>query len=222
MSCSNFLCSPGYSLSKNKNCVICGVDNCAKCTAPGVCAQCQSGYYLANSSSCEFCGYGCEICASETTCKTCNSYPFSRGSYVTATGACGYCRYPCIACKSSKICTLCQKGYTLSGFRCRPPRPCIKIDPYCISCDKKITRCTACNDGLYLKNNKCFKCGAGCAQCTNDFTCLKCAEGYYLNANDGCSSCIQYCKACQDLTTCTECLSGFEYDADKRRCSVVI
>lgn len=91
-------------------CNTCTTDNCTSC-----CTACEPLYYITNStcsgcapgtysngiSACLACTSNCDICASETSCGTCNS-----GYNVDISGNCTVeCSPNCILCTNASTCT---------------------------------------------------------------------------------------------------------------------
>ena len=123
-------CKTGY-YSSGFNCMQCG-SNCKECSSSLFCLSCNEGYTSSFfGNNCESCGTGCKSCLSTASCSTCKS------GYYQTLGSVGSCS----ACPSG--CSSCTSPYLSSSFM--------------ISSSSSTAKCTACNLGYSLDDDKCVK-----------------------------------------------------------------
>lgn len=91
------------------------ISNCLICANDTSCQYCSPGFKSANSTSCvKACtNKGCDVCATEFTCKTCYS------EYYLAGGDCILnCNdFGCATCLTTTSCSLCYAGYELNDAK---------------------------------------------------------------------------------------------------------
>ncbi|GAB1221391.1 hypothetical protein ENUP19_0080G0029 [Entamoeba nuttalli] len=181
------------------------------------CIRCKIGYYLdSTTATCRTCKEECTSCISLSQCSSCKSGYYSiNGNCILSAGNCdrfivGNTR-SCLECKegyyrnSSLMCDVCPEG-------CR----CVKPD-YCTSCfsgyfktpdmlwcesTTSLTHCTdittegcaKCEEGTYLSNGRCIKCGTGCKTCkeSGDNSCTSCKEGFIRSSESKTFLCTYY------------------------------
>ncbi|ELP89643.1 hypothetical protein EIN_201980 [Entamoeba invadens IP1] len=83
--------------------------------------------------------------------------------------------------------------------------------------------CLRCNDGFYLKNNKCLECDFQCETCYNFTYCTKCNK--YSNTIEGkcieINSLIDTCDVVMaTYTGCVKCKSGYYKSSDGKQCAI--
>ncbi|ELP83820.1 hypothetical protein EIN_120130, partial [Entamoeba invadens IP1] len=90
---------------------------------------------------------------------------------------------------------------------------------HCTQCDEadSASKCTDCDYGYGLNNNKCEKCGTGCASCNenNLEECKTCILNHKFNSTvKKCFKCGENCESCNylDTETCTNCYPSFALD----------
>ncbi|ELP90338.1 hypothetical protein EIN_190680, partial [Entamoeba invadens IP1] len=170
-------------------------------TTNGICTSCstQSVFTEPKSTKCISCS------VFDTSCVSCNNSPnricstCSTGKYPQASGKCGECESTCGGkCNTTNgYCTGCTANYVLyetSNLKCQK---CSDFDPNCKTCASDYTRkCTQCNAGYYLVNNKCVACDSSCnKQCdqTNGY-CTGCVTNYIKSDTNP-----KTCVACSTL-----------------------
>lgn len=92
----------------------------------------------------------------------------------------------------------------------------------CVSCPNNCAICYAglndipicafCDDGYFLKNNKCEKCADNCGHCIGPelSQCRTTLNGYFYDmANKKISLCKEGCASCQSAQVCSACSEGY-------------
>ncbi|BFU23647.1 protein kinase domain containing protein [Entamoeba histolytica] len=181
------------------------------------CIRCKIGYYLdPTTSTCRTCKEECTSCISLSQCNSCKSGYYSiNGDCILSAGNCD--RFivgntqSCLECKegyyrnSSLMCDVCPEG-----CRCVNPDFCTSCfsgyfkTPDMLWCESttSLTHCTnittegciKCEEGTYLSNGRCIKCGTGCKTCktSGDNSCTSCKEGFIRSSERKMFSCTYY------------------------------
>ncbi|ELP93758.1 hypothetical protein EIN_012990, partial [Entamoeba invadens IP1] len=73
---------------------------------------------------------------------------------------------------------------------------CLTTVDKCTSCKTDDpTKCEACEEGYYVKDEKCTACSDNCYICTDANTCYICKIGYYKD-DKSCKKCSTGCSKC--------------------------
>ena len=139
------ICDDGYFLyNTNKQCLKCN-EKCKTCKdSSNYCLTCNDKYYLSNSNTCLSCKSPCNTCINENKCKSCID------NYFYFSNLCHECAKNCETTYNNCKCLICQKGYYFDIYKC------FKCNSNCKTCIVSSTRCTSCNNGYLLSNNKCI------------------------------------------------------------------
>ena len=86
----------------------------------------------------------CNTCINENKCKSCID------NYFYFSNLCYECAKNCETTYNNCKCLICQKGYYFDIYKC------FKCNSNCKTCIVSSTRCTSCNNGYLLSNNKCI------------------------------------------------------------------
>jgi hypothetical protein len=126
-------CFSGYTLTADKNCLLCD-PQCNQCEGIATnCTACNSTYYLKSTSvstnTCLPCPPGCQVCQNQSSqCITCQSSLMMlantscvgvcpSGQYPNAS-QCLPCQLPCTECTDQNYCTQCSQGMILNDGIC--------------------------------------------------------------------------------------------------------
>ena len=202
-------CADGYYNSGSDDaveCTSCGIDGCKTCTAP------EAG---ATTATCTACTEDTKEVVNNACVAKCAS-----NQYRDSDGACKACHSSCATCSgpNDNNCLTCNDNYELKEGKCvEKAKPECKVDSesHCSKCDeckttcqcceegyaKSLTdtiKCSICDSGYYMVNNKCVKCEAEhCSVCdsSDNKKCTTCESGYI--AKDGqCKQCDPNCRSC--------------------------
>ncbi|KAL4461652.1 hypothetical protein ABPG74_016276 [Tetrahymena malaccensis] len=110
-----------------------------------------------------------------------------------------YCPSFCQSCDAKNVCLQCTNGYYFSEQN------------VCITCSL--------NQGYYIDQLYCRKCGNLCQTCQNSVSCSSCIANYYLNGNI-CSPCYPSCLSCSgpSANNCTVCANSANYISINNSC----
>jgi len=191
--------------------------NCYECIAPTesqlACTECLSGFFIEAAGTCTSCGDNCEVCASTTTCETCDS-----GYFLDIdTGMCVGCPSRCASCSNGDSCTLCNAdSYKDANGACKSCPANAAACSY--NAGQDVVKVSSC-DGKFVKNedeDACLSCPDECSSCVLDGTdaiCSSCNTAYFLDG-DVCTSCVGFCDDCPDDVECTTCREGYSVAPD--------
>lgn len=219
-------CGNGYYIVDANNCGVCN-SSCTLCSSSANnCSECKDGYYL-SGNSCVLCSSPCENCTSATSCLTCVSDRYLKGTsclescgdnFYGKNKICYPCDTNCNICNSTE-CTACLPNFFLRSGACYDTC----VDGYfkynngvccpnaCESCTTSDV-CLTCKTGFYLSSNKCLPCKMGCSACeTTADNCSACSPGYYIIGTSCESVCPETgyfvadstCKKCDE--SCNTC-----------------
>lgn len=169
-------------------CKATSLSNCKTALSTSVCEECDYGFKVSSSQTCEACtGTRCRTCDdSVAICSTCDQgYGFSSSSVTVCDTTCTASN--CFQCKTGDAskCSYCNTGYSLgSDELCT-----VSQISGCTTYDSNsAARCTACEDGWFLRLGRCYRCDVGCAKCLNNSTCTSCitVAGYYMRSDKKC------------------------------------
>ncbi|EDR25918.1 protein serine/threonine kinase, putative [Entamoeba dispar SAW760] len=211
------------------------------------CVRCQTGYYLdSTTTTCRACKEECSSCTSLNQCSSCKpGYYLSNGDCVSSSGNCN--RFiigntqSCLECKegyyrnSSLMCDVCPEG-----CRCVKPDFCTSCftgyfkTPDMLWCESTISLthctnitvegCTECEEGTYLSNGRCKKCGIGCKTCkeSGDDSCTSCKEGFIRSSESKIFSCTYYTNVSNCLQEenehCVLCSRRYKLSDNRLKC----
>lgn len=174
------------------------------------------GYFDAAVTIAVKCPNGCQICSSSTKCIQCFS-----GNYLMLTDyqcylkcpnryyinyqalTCQSCSYDCFTCKMTGVCETCNKTTDFRQLsnvtlRCIPiagyydvgKTISVKCPTGCSMC-LSATKCTVCETGYFLTNQKCA---------------LSCPDRYFMDrVTQSCQSCPYTCLNCDKNRGCITC-----------------
>ncbi|ELP93769.1 protein serine/threonine kinase, putative [Entamoeba invadens IP1] len=95
--------------------------------------------------------------------------------------------------------------------------------PNCVSQNQitleEITQnvCEACDDGFFIDNFGCSRCGENCTNCKSNTSCVVCKDGYFVDTNGMCQ--LQDNCALYNLDKCLKCEDKTKLQNDKQNCS---
>lgn len=190
---------------------------CDEDNKPDRCFGCVDGYYL-DGSTCKACNSPCFTCeGSASNCKSCNS-----DKYLELGG--------CVI-----LCSIGQYSDKYGACKTCPEE--------CNQCTSA-TKCSACKNEHFLKNNTCIPCDQNCVNCFDKAEyCISCPAGKYLqtdsSSNSTTSTCVsncsigffqqgEICSACSSDNSCMSCtgpicdtcaLGGYIKN-DQQRCTL--
>lgn len=197
------------------------------------CLTCHSGYQL-SGSTCIQCPTGCKTCeyaGDQVICLTCQD------GYQKEGENCDPCHESCSTCYSESYlaCYTCSKGYykynvaTFPDYYTGECRKCEDNIMNCTECTSECIddnmlsgslcgniKCSQCDEGTYLYNNKCTSCDSTCKTCygPQSFQCSSCYDTFYLHVDTStnrqtCNECDSTCNTCYGTSTnCTSCKSN--------------
>ena len=85
---------------------------------------------------------------------------------------------------------------------------------HCIACNS-YSHCDKCDDGYYVKDYVCKRCGF-CKTCEDSTGyCSSCFKGFFFSPTDYCVQCPDGCEECTDKNTCQSCRDGYELIGQK-------
>ena len=227
-------CVKGYSLNNNNICVFSGDEGCLKyytnpTSGETKCEYCYNGGHVegkkcvpgCDAQHCAFCVatnktkcYKCEYGYREIN-GSCYKYPQNCGSLYKQNATCSRCadgfgfndKSECVACptgckscKNSTVCDLCLPSMAYQDGKCFP------AVENCKTYDKNTGKCTQCQDGITLTNEKCTR--TEFCQTKDGQRCIKCFDGYFLKSDYTCAACDKTkCfagKCIHNATTCID------------------
>ncbi|KAL4486252.1 hypothetical protein ABPG73_002892 [Tetrahymena malaccensis] len=111
-----------------------------------------------------------------------------------------YCPSLCLSCDINNLCKQCTNGYFVTESN---------------TCDNNCQL----NQGYFVDQFNCRKCGNLCKTCQNSTSCLSCNVKYYLNENI-CSPCDASCLNCfgPSKNSCTVCSDSTNYISVSNSC----
>jgi len=221
------VCDDGYRV-ENGECIKCTMDNCNECTKD-LCTKCAPGFLLSNGECKTQCIANCTVCSSASTCDKC------KPTHFLENGTCNECStkfQDCATCTQDKCLTYfcqftdpeCDKKRTPGQYFSEVTQKCEKCPEGCKHCmydHLKGSKCTICNNGLFLTSEgECIPCyyvdGCLSGQC-DGYKCLKCKKGYY-HSGKGCIKCDENCEQCVEGGKCISCAHGFILDKEYGKC----
>ncbi|KAL4493393.1 hypothetical protein ABPG73_007200 [Tetrahymena malaccensis] len=110
-----------------------------------------------------------------------------------------YCPSFCQSCDPNNVCLQCTNGYYIS--------------------EQNVCSTCSLNQGYYIDQLYCRKCGNLCQTCQNSVSCSSCISNYYLNGNT-CSPCYSSCLSCSgpSANNCTVCANSAYYISINNSC----
>ena len=217
-----------YLNAASKKCLECSA-NCAKCSSPAICSQCNSFYIIkqgrcvemdpcahpqklsanAKHHSCTTCPSNCLFCNQiSLECYVCNFGYYSTGVQ------CEQCPLNCEFCLNSQVCLRCARSFDLTNGACvdKPvsvgsnvPNTNFQQAPEIISSLQDLERHSEqsslpnCQEEIIRLNRQC----------------LYCETGYFLDFKLECQPCPQNCLRCLSADYCLKCRTGFALAFEK-------
>lgn len=218
-----------YGDLETRTCKNCDSSVCTSCyngRSPRNCSVCKNSLVSNDGNCIKSCGEVKKLRMGSKCVTKCGDK-----TYKNATGDnCLRCTFPhtwdrkikkCIVCPERcglfsctrvngtdyAICNKCNEGYFLSADK-TSCLPCLKT---CASCNVTSSKCTSCNNPLYLRDSSCVKnCTVGFVETdmTGRRKCVKqCSNGFFLNSTTSkCEACNSSCVTCNfNKDNCVTC-----------------
>ncbi|ELP87180.1 hypothetical protein EIN_093170, partial [Entamoeba invadens IP1] len=145
------------SLKYGKMCSKCDVTNCFNCSGNGVINN-DNICIPQNESNC--------IVSKNSHCQGCTN----TSSYIKENGLC-FENAPCIISNKNHSCVVCKNDSFYQQNKCISQTI---SNNYCMIYTQERDRCSRCQVGYFILDNKCINCPEYCSDCINYSTCLFC------------------------------------------------
>ena len=172
------------------NCEPCHDENCARCTEPNTCNQCETDYLYFISN---------ESCQPKTNCGD------GKYEYIDLNGrrSCADCKSTCATCSNGETCNSCPEGKSLKNNQCTDDcgENHVSENNICVPCHE--ANCETCSSSLAGACQECFSPNV----LRIDGTCHLTCQPSQFNNNGICTNCSTNCVDCDSLPICNQCNS---------------